>query len=170
LAHTNNNTLDTISPTPTAAIVHSLLNPDPNPNPNPNSLTDRRVFTVYRPSITFTFDSGTTDILVTHRDSTILSAYTPFTSNSSRPGRFLNRQSVHYLPYRYRPPPHSNTTISLTAYVFNDTDLSDNLFGLAPLINLGYTAIYTRTGISIGGSVCGRGGVCCRFWRWSSVG
>jgi hypothetical protein len=39
--------------------------------------------------------------------------------------------------------------MSLTANVFHDTDLADNLFGLAPLINLGYTATYTRTGISI---------------------
>ncbi len=39
--------------------------------------------------------------------------------------------------------------MSLTAYVFHDTDLSDNLFGLAPLINLGYTATYSRTVISI---------------------
>jgi hypothetical protein len=37
--------------------------------------------------------------------------------------------------------------MSLTVYVVNDTDLADNLFGLAPLINLGYTATYTRTGI-----------------------
>jgi hypothetical protein len=38
--------------------------------------------------------------------------------------------------------------MSLTAYVVNDTDLADNLFG----INLGYTATYTRTGISIDNS------------------
>ncbi len=39
--------------------------------------------------------------------------------------------------------------MSLLAYVFRDTDLSDNLFGLAPLIDLGYTATYSHTGISI---------------------
>jgi hypothetical protein len=43
--------------------------------------------------------------------------------------------------------PH--TSITLTAYVFHDTNLSDNLFSLAPLISLGYTATYSRTGISI---------------------
>jgi hypothetical protein len=44
---------------------------------------------------------------------------------------------------------HTPPSLTLTAYVFHDTDLSDNLFGLAPLINLGYTATYSRTGISI---------------------
>jgi hypothetical protein len=35
--------------------------------------------------------------------------------------------------------------VLLKAYVFRDTDLSNNLFGLAPLINLGYTATYSST-------------------------
>ncbi len=43
----------------------------------------------------------------------------------------------------------NNTSVSLTAYVFADTDLAENLFGLAPLINLGYTATYSRTGIKL---------------------
>ncbi len=47
----------------------------------------------------------------------------------------------------YLHTPH--TSVQLTAYVFRDTDLSDNLFGIAPLINLGYTATYSQTGISI---------------------
>ena len=33
--------------------------------------------------------------------------------------------------------------------MFNDADLSGNLFGLAPLVNLGYTATYSRNGLSI---------------------
>jgi hypothetical protein len=43
--------------------------------------------------------------------------------------------------------PH--TSVSLLAYVFRDTGLSENLFDLAPLINLGYTATYSNTDISI---------------------
>jgi hypothetical protein len=43
--------------------------------------------------------------------------------------------------------------VSLTAYVFHDTNLSDNLFGLASLIKLGYTATYSQTGISIDDSI-----------------
>jgi hypothetical protein len=37
----------------------------------------------------------------------------------------------------------------LLAYVFSNTDLSDNLFGLAPLINLGYTTTYSRNDTTI---------------------
>ncbi len=45
-------------------------------NPDSDPPTDHRVFTVYRPRITFTSDSGATDVLVTHRDSNILTHYT----------------------------------------------------------------------------------------------
>ena len=37
-----------------------------------------------------------------------------------------------------------NNSVSLTAYVFNDSDLADNLFRLAALINLDYTATYSQ--------------------------
>ena len=112
------------------------------------SPNDHRVFTVYRPQITFTSDSGATDILVTHRDSSKLTDYKPYTHNSSRPGFSFANQSTIY-PIATGKLHIPNTTVSLTAYVFHDSDLSDNLFGLAPLINLGYTATYSQTGISI---------------------
>jgi hypothetical protein len=109
---------------------------------------DHRVFTVYRPQITSTSDSGATDILVTHRASSKLTDYKPYTHNSSRPGFSIANQSTIY-PIATGQLHISHTTVSLTAYVFHDSDLSDNLFGLAPLINLGYTATYSQTGISI---------------------
>ncbi len=41
------------------------------------------------------------------------------------------------------------TSIQLTTFVFRDSDLAGNLFGLAPLVNLGYTATYSRDGLNI---------------------
>ncbi len=126
-------------------------NPDPNPNPNPNHDShsiDHRVFTVYQPRTTFTSDSGATDILVTQRDSAILTNYAPYTHNSHRPGfSIANLSTIYPIATGKLRIPH--ISVLLTAYVFCDTDLSDNLFGLAPLINLGYTATYSHTGISI---------------------
>jgi hypothetical protein len=84
-------------------------------------------------------DSGATDILVTHRDSNILTHYTPYTTNSSRPGFSIANMSTIY-PTATGQLHIQHTSITLTAYIFHDIDLSDNLFGLAPLINLGYTA------------------------------
>ena len=40
------------------------------------------------------------------------------------------------------------TSIYLDAYVFEDYDLADNLFGLAPLINQGLTATFSSTNVS----------------------
>jgi hypothetical protein len=60
------------------------------------SPNDHRVFTVYRPQITFTSDSGATDILVIHRDSSKLTDYKPYTHNSSRPGFSIANQSIIY--------------------------------------------------------------------------
>jgi hypothetical protein len=106
-------------------------NPDPNPNPDSNTTTDHRVFTVYQPRITFTSDSGATDILVTQHDSTILTNYTPYTHNSNRPGfSIANLSKIYPIATDQLCIPH--TSVSLTAYVFSNTDLSDNLFGLAP--------------------------------------
>ncbi len=82
-------------------------NPDPNtnyhPNPNTNQLADHRVFTIYRPSITFTSDSGSTDILVTQRDASILTDYTPFDQTSDRPGLTRIFQTI------YSVSPHLST-------------------------------------------------------------
>jgi hypothetical protein len=153
-------TTSAFSPTSTTpSLPHPNPNSDPNPNPYPNpnpnpdsdSPTDHRVFTVYRPRITFTSDSGATDVLVTQRDSNILTHYTAYTTNHNRPGfSIANMSTIYPIATGRLHIPH--TSITLTAYVFHDTDLSDNLFGLAPLINLGYTATYSSTGISINDS------------------
>ncbi len=103
---------------------------------------------MYQPRITFTSDSGATDILVTQRDSSILTNYTPYTHNSNRPGfSIANLSTIYPIATGQLRIPH--TSVCLLAYVFSNTDLSDNLFGLAPLINLGYTATYSRNDIAI---------------------
>ena len=88
------------------------------------------------------------DILITQRDSTILTNYTPYTRNSSKPGFSIANLSTIY-PVATGLLHIPNTSVRLKAYVFDDNDLTDNLFGLAPLINLGYTATYSQNGISI---------------------
>ncbi len=65
-------------------------------DPNPDQPTTRRVFNVYRPHIMFTSDSGATNILVTHRDSSILINYTPFIHDFSRPGFSIADRSNIY--------------------------------------------------------------------------
>ena len=118
--------------------------------PNPNVLTHplpRTVFTIYRPSIKFTSDSGATDIIIRHSDSHILTDYTPYDDSTCSP-RFVvaNGHSIHPLGTGYLRLPSSN--LRVIAYVFSDHDLSDNLFGLAPIINLGYTATYSSSGLT----------------------
>ncbi len=155
LSHPNPNTNSHPDPN-TDPNTESTPNPnhntDPNtnshPDPNTTQLADHRVFTIYRPSTTFTSDSGATDILVIQRDASILTDYTSFAQTSDRPGFSIANLSTIY-PIATGRLHIPNTTISLTAYVFNNTDLSANLFGLAPLINFGYTAIYSSTGLSI---------------------
>ncbi len=113
--HPDPNTDSTPNPNP---------NTDPNtnyhPNPNTTQLADHRVFTIYRPSITSTSDSGATDILVTQRDASILTDYTPFAQTSDRPGFSIANLSIIY-PIATGRLHIPNTIISLTAYVFNNS-------------------------------------------------
>jgi hypothetical protein len=77
--------------------------------------------------ITFTSVSGATDILVTQRDSEILINYAPYTH---RPGfSIANLSTIYPIATGKLRIPH--TSVLLTACVFRDTDLFDNLFGLA---------------------------------------
>jgi hypothetical protein len=48
-------------------------------------------------------------------------------------------------PYLHIP----SSNLQLIAYVVNDLDLADNVFGLAPIINLGYIATYSSSGLTI---------------------
>ncbi len=41
-----------------------------------------------------------------------------------------------------------STTIYLAAYIFADHELADNLVGLAPLVNQGFTATFSNTKVS----------------------
>ncbi len=84
---------------PLAHHTTSHPNTNPNlihPNLNTNQLADHHVFTIYRPSITFTSDSGATDILVTQRNASILTDYTPFVRDSDRPGFSIANLSTIY--------------------------------------------------------------------------
>jgi hypothetical protein len=58
-----------------------------------------------------------------------------------------NGHSIHPLGTGYLRLPSSN--LRVIAYVFSDHNLSDNLFGLAAIINLGYTATYSSSGLTI---------------------
>ena len=91
--------------------------------------------------------SGATDIIIRQSDSNILTDYTPY-DDTFRP-RFdvANGHSIYPLGTGYLRIPSSN--IRIIAYVFSDHDLSDNLFDLAPIINLGYTATYSSSGLTI---------------------
>jgi hypothetical protein len=94
---------------------------------------------VYRPRITFTSDSGATDILVTQRDSSILTNYALYTHDSSRPKFFIaNLSTIYPTATGQLHIPH--TSVHFTAYVFHDP---------VPLINLGYTVTYSQTGMPI---------------------
>ncbi len=108
----------------------------------------QRVFTIYRPTIHFTSDSGVTDIILRQTDSHVLTDYTPYDDPAFSP-RFdvANGHSIYPLGTGYLRVPSSN--LRLIAYVFSDIDLADNLFGLAPIINLGYTATYSSSGLTI---------------------
>jgi hypothetical protein len=107
-----------------------------------------RVFTIYRPTIQFTSDSGATDIILRQSDSHVLIDYTPYDDPAFSP-RFdvANGHSIYPLGTGYLRVSSSN--LRLIAYVFSDLDLADNLFGLAPIINLGYTATYSSSGLTI---------------------
>ncbi len=100
-----------------------------------------RVFAIYHPFIQFTSDSGATDIILRKSDSHVLTDYTLYDDPACSP-RFdvADGHSIYPLGTGY---------LRLIAYVFSDHDLADNLFGLAPIINLGHTATYSSSGLTI---------------------
>jgi hypothetical protein len=110
-----------------------------------------RVFLLYTPqSITFNPDSGATDILIRRQDSHVLHSPQHLTDANPAPTFYVANNMVIY-PYAtgtFRPP---HTTLTILAYIFEDDDLADNLFGLAPLLNQGCTATFTGQSVSITG-------------------
>jgi hypothetical protein len=109
------------------------------------------VFTVYRPdSITFNPDTGATDILIRQKDSTALTDLVYYTNAEPAPAfHAANHTSIYPTSVGRLHIP--NTDIHLTAYVFPDDNLADNLFGLAPLLNHGCTATFTQNSCSVSG-------------------
>ncbi len=64
----------------------------------------------------------------------------------------VSKSPTTQLSTRLRPalsPSPTPTSNSTNCYVFHDHDLSDNLFGLAPLINRGFEATYSQHGVTI---------------------
>ncbi len=106
--------------------------------------THHRLFTVFRPTVRFTPDSGATDILIRESDSYILQSRRNFTVSDHPPGFAVANNSLIY-PTAIGQLHLAATTIYLDAFVFSDHDLADNLFGLAPLVNQGLTATFSST-------------------------
>ena len=112
------------------------------------AVAQHRVFSVYEPTVTFTSDSGATDILMRYCDSHILQNYTTYSDASARPGfDVANYQQIYPIAHGILTIP--NTTIAMTAFVFHDDDLHSNLFGVAPLTNQGLSATYTNDDLQI---------------------
>ena len=110
--------------------------------------TEHRVFSIYSPAVTFTSDSGATDILIRQRDSHILHHYTTYTDTSARPSfDVANYQQIYPIAHGKLRLPH--TTILLNAFVFSDDDLHSNLFGVSPLTEHGLSATYTTEDLQI---------------------
>ena len=110
--------------------------------------TIHRIFTVYSPEVTFTSDSGATDILIRASDSHILTHYTTYTDSASPPG-FDVANYNQIFPIAHGKLSIPNTHITLDAFVFHDDDLHSNLFGIAPLTQHGLSATYTNTDLQI---------------------
>ena len=114
----------------------------------PHQTSEHRVFSVYSPTVTFTSDSGATDILMRQCDSHILLSYTTYSDTRTRPGfDVANFQQIYPIAHGKLLIP--NTTILLTAFVFHDEDLHANLFGVSPLTAQGLSATYTDTDLQI---------------------
>ncbi len=110
--------------------------------------TIHRIFTVYSPEVTFTSDSGATDILIRASDSHILTYYTTYTDSTSPPG-FDVANYNQIFPIAHGKLTIPKTQITLDAFVFHDDDLHSNLFGIAPLTQHGISATYTNTDLQI---------------------
>ena len=109
------------------------------------------MFLVYTPdTIIFNPDSGSTDILIRRQDSHALQNLHYFTATDPAPAFYVANNTIIY-PYAIGTLHPPNTTLTLQAYAFNNEDLADNLFGLAPLLNQGCIATFTSQSCSITG-------------------
>ncbi len=92
----------------------------------PAHSTIHRIFTVYSPEVTFTSDSGATDILIRASDSHILTHYNTYTDSASPPGfDVANYNQIFLIAHGKLSIP--NTQITLDAFVFLDDDLHSTL-------------------------------------------
>jgi hypothetical protein len=114
----------------------------------PTHSTIHRIFTVYSPEVTFTSDSGATDILTRASDPHIITHYTTYIDSTSPPGFDVANYSQIF-PIAHGKLSIPNTQITLDAFVFHDNDLHSNLFGIAPLTQHGLSATYTNTDLQI---------------------
>ena len=103
------------------------------------------------PSITANLlipDSGANHILIRETFADILHSTTPYPPHTRRPQfEVANRQFISPIATGVLQFPES--TVTTQAYVFRDTDLADNLFGIAPLLHQGYTATFTDSALTI---------------------
>ncbi len=121
--------------------THPNTNPNLiHPNPNTNQLADHRVFTIYRPSIMFTSDSGATDILVTQRDASILTDYTPFVQDSDRPGfSIANLSTIYPIATGRLHIPHT----SISPPTFSTTRICQTIYSVSPHLSILATPQHT---------------------------
>ena len=111
---------------------------------------DHKIFAVYHRESAATLipDSGATHILIRETDADILHSTTPYPPHTRRPQfEVANRQFISPIATGVLQFPES--TVTTQAYVFRDTDLADNLFGIAPLLHQGYTATFTDSAFTI---------------------
>ena len=97
-------------------------------------------------------DSGATDILMKNSDAHCLSNYHIYDNEPPPTFHVANNHIILPIGTGALAIPH--TTLRLTVYVFEDKDLADNLFGLAPLLNSleVSTATFTSQSCTISGS------------------
>ena len=115
----NYNAPETTTPPPDNTRMRPHLRSHPTTSHTHHSTSSTPTPTVYQPRISFTSDSGATDILVTQRDSNVLTHYTLYTTNSNRPGFSIANDTTIYpiaaanfksLTHPPRSPPMSSTT------------------------------------------------------------
>ncbi len=115
----------------------------------PITPSTHHIFAVFRQNTAhFIPDSGATHILVRASDSDVLDSITHYTPSHRRPHfEVANGASITPIASGFLRFPQ--TTVTVRAFIFDDEDLSNNLFGLAPLIQQGCTATFTNTDFTI---------------------
>jgi hypothetical protein len=124
-------------PSPQRVPAH-IISPSP---PHPIiPTTDHTIFAVYHRDSAATIipDSGATHILIRESDADILHSATPYPPYTGRPQfEVASRQFISPIATGVLHFPDS--AVITQAYVFRDTDLADNLFGIASLLQQRYT-------------------------------